>query len=498
MTDEQIAEQLFASIGPPNQGSNANHRQCVDSGLDEDRVNVSLDLTEATYNMSFELLNEQLEPLGVLLKGFAPWEVFQDVFGVFKRRVDMTDLISKGEWDGPEMIETNSGSFMGDGMSFIHLSLMLRGSVLRTQFEAPPLGQSVGDDLLMISVKRKEALKFQESVRLTGGTFSKINSISRDSLTFCENYAVIPSDHSSRVIPYAKGSRFGNLYFLDIIKGSLLTGKSKVKTSGGAPFLGHARMLNQQIQWHPMRWVKERAKAFLWVTNYYHVTKLGSAMASLPRALGGVDLAVGASISIEDEKFRSEFLPYYDSIVQTRDQRVFFAFYTLFQGIFKAEPKGFPYENDSQVVLDIMSKIELYNGGKDLTALLPVFMHEEPVTKKLNYLGKKLNLVSIGWLIDEISRRTAFKNFWEQNRSKSYMTLPLKEPARRWKAVWSEVRRNFDPPAYPIEYASIAHLASSFEARVWNIYFNKEDPAIQAALGGCPSLYLSFGSERIL
>jgi hypothetical protein len=70
--------------------------------------------------------------------------------------------------------------------------------------------------------------------------------------------------------------------FLDIIKGSALSGQSKVKSDGTDPFIGHATLLGKQICWHPLTRVDERVRTFLWARNYMAAHRLGSSMASLP------------------------------------------------------------------------------------------------------------------------------------------------------------------------------------------------------------------------
>lgn len=453
---------------------------------------LSLDLNEATYNMSHDLLRKQTETLDVILEGFAPWLVFRDVFTTFDRLMDLSDLKDHSYWAGAQEVMTRTGSFMGDVMSFIHLSLFLRGAVIASEGEfGRPLGQSVGDDLVLLGVRRETADRFTATMSGLGGKFSKINSISDDSLTFCENYAVRPNDGDGYLV-YPKGSKFGDLFFLDIVKGSLLTGKSKVKTVGSNPFFGHARMLNKQIEWHPVPWVKERAKTFLWAVNFHSARKLASAGASLPRSLGGIELAIGPIAKFEDPEFQKSFLPYYVSIANVSDDNAFFAFYTLLQGVYKAEPKGLPYENRLDRLDSILPKLNWRRVG-NVNHLLPPHMLEEPIQKRLRYLGRELHMASISWLVEEVSRRAAFQDFWNQVRSDGFVTLPIKEPTRRWQAAWIEIRRNFDPAPKSRWPTSMAELKQMFDHRCWNVYFDKEDEAISEALGDCPSLYVDMG-----
>lgn len=68
------------------------------------------------------------------------------------------------------------------------------------------------------------------------------------------------------------------------------------------------------------------------------------------------------------------------------------------------------------------------------------------------------------------------------------MTLPIKEPVKRWREAWTEIRRSFGGAIANPRYTSIAMLKARFKERCWNVYFSKEDSAISEILGDCPSL----------
>jgi hypothetical protein len=110
------------------------------------------------------VLDENCEIFDEVMHDFLPWRTFHYLFKSHERDVDMSILIEQGYFNGPERITSTRGSFMGDGMSFIHLTMLLNGLVRAACIElgAPerPLGQSVGDDLVLLKTKLMLCLQF--------------------------------------------------------------------------------------------------------------------------------------------------------------------------------------------------------------------------------------------------------------------------------------------------------------------------------------------------
>lgn len=382
---------------------------------------------------------------------------------------------------------------MGDVLSFIHLSTYLRSTLYAvagtTSYK--PIGQSVGDDLVLLGVPKHLARRFNSHIEKTGGKASKFNSSSEDSMTFCENFAVKPVD-SQELQFYKRSSVFGDLFFLDTIKGSLLSGKSKVKSSGSDPFFGHARMLNKQTEWHPIKWVRERAGQLLWCRNYPKASKLSSSMASLPASLGGIDLQIGTVVRYDDESFQKHYLPYFEALAQLKDKRAFITFATMLKGIYQANPKGIRYDNDVDSIESVVGNLNLIEV-RDINDLMPDFLVEKPIRERLRFLSKTLNLVGVDWLVDQVARREAFLRLWQGPGRAPYMTLPLSNVRYRHHCVWKEIRRSINP-ILPSRYksTSIPSLKTMFDNRFWNVYFDKSDVAFELAFGGMPDLTLAF------
>jgi hypothetical protein len=454
----------------------------------------SVDLTEATYRIPYDVIDEQNKFIGEVLSDFKPWNVFQELFTSNQRLVDMTELIRKDYWDGPEYVLSNRGTFMGDGMSFIHLTLLLSGitrSVFANLKIKRPLGQSVGDDMLLLGTNVKHCLRFCWQAERLGCKFSKLNSISEDSATFCENYVAKVCDlENYSDLDSFRESIFGNLLFLDIIKGSALSGQSKVCADGGDPFLGHATLLGKQVKWHPLTSVKTRSKVFLWARNYVSAKKLSSSMASLPIVLGGLELAVGQTLLYSDVRFKQGMLPWYEKILSL-NERDFLEYYLLLRGIYVANPKGIPWANDIKVIREITQSCVLHDET-NVMEMLPDWMHNKSMSAKLAFIEKEIRMVSFHHLVNELARQDSFLAQWNGVKSHTFMTLLSRDSNTRSNQVWGIVKRNLSP-VEPARFKSrnMKSLESLFQARTWGLYVSRDDPAIKAVFGGMPNLHYS-------
>jgi hypothetical protein len=234
---------------------------------------LSTDLTEATYNFLFEVMDENMNFLEEQFAEHPVMRVFSKLFRIHKREALMSDITDKYKVSCPETFITTRGCFMGDALSFIHLTLMLSACSYQASycsmkgqkdissiryFEGQivrPYSQTVGDDHIALNCDIIYCNSFRARVRIYGGSMSKIDSCGKYSGTFCEQGFCKPRD-AILILNYDKGSIFGDIYFLDIIKGSIMTAKSKVKADGSSPFIGHVKMLQKQLGWHPVEAIK--------------------------------------------------------------------------------------------------------------------------------------------------------------------------------------------------------------------------------------------------
>lgn len=468
---------------------------------DDVEVHFSADLTEATYNIPFEVLDANLDICDEIMNYFAPWKTFHKLFRSHEREVDMSQLIMSNYWSGPVTVISKRGSFMGDGMSFIHLTLLLNGLVrlVCQQLDlARPLGQSVGDDLFLLKVKIKFCAVFCWFAERLGCKFSKLNSASEDSGTFCEQYfANVSNLEIYESLKQFDNSIFGDLVFLDTIKGSTLSGNSKVKADGKSPLIGHGQLLNKQIQWNPWSGTKEKATTFLWASNFMEARKLSSAMSSLPQALGGIDIALGTILTYHDDKFYGSFLPYYEQMLNLELDE-FLKYYLLLTGIYKANPKGHAWENDWKVISELVQDVVVLDI-KNIDEVVPEELRDKQPLVKLRYINEELNLVSFRNLVDEIARRESFHKMWNGVVTNNFMTLKISNVRQRVNQAWAIIKSNLDPvPVENFRSVSMRDLLNKFQERTWGLYVSKEDKKIADVFCGMPSMFMDLQEFTIV
>jgi hypothetical protein len=465
---------------------------------EEEELMLSIDLKEATYLIPPVVLQENVSFMDNIMGDFAPWLTHRSLFASFERDVDMGYLADKGYYEGPEIVRSTRGSFMGDGLSFIHLTLLMVGcvrAVYSVEGVARPLGQSVGDDLVLLKTKLKQALELLSLMEQLGCEFSKLNSVCKDAATFCETYMAQVSDlEAYEDLQSMKNSIFKDLAFLDTIKGSILSGFSKVKQDKGDPFIGHANMLNKQVGWHPTASVKERSKVFLWANNYMSAHRLGSSMASLPTELGGVNLAVGPTVSFNDESFQEKW-PYYEAILDL-DRKEFLQYFTLLQGIYRANPKGFKWSNDFELIKKVIEDCEIFDIP-NLNTIVPSYMHKETPMKKLTYIQNELGMVSFRQLSGYLARQQAFLNCWDGKIPNSFTTLLSKDSKQRANKAWGIIKTNLVPVERDrLRFHTFNALKSAISEKTWGLYVRKDDPSLIQAFAGMPTLFVDFGDNN--
>jgi hypothetical protein len=286
-----------------------------------------------------------------------------------------------------------------------------------------------------------------------------------------------------------KDSIFGDLVFLDVIKGSLLSGHSKVKADGSSPFFGHANMLNKQIAYTPLETVKTRARVFLWAKNFVQSAKLSSSMATLPIVLGGVDLAIGRVVSYFDSSFQEKYLPWYEGILNL-NERDFLRYYLLLRGIYYANPKGFVWLNDINVIGKVVENCQL-TKITNLDDHIPDYLHNKSAREKLAFISKELNLISFHELAGLLARQDAFRRCWEGEIAPTFMTLMGRNARHRANKAWAIIKTEVAPTAKEnFKSRSMSTLKTQFESRTWGLYVRKDDEAIINCFSGMPTLYL--------
>lgn len=477
---------------------------------DEDEVFYSADLSEATYSMCFDLLNTQDDFLDKVMSKFPVWEVFSDLFKIRPRTVFTDQLIRDGylPLDYPTEFTTSSGEFMGDPISFIHLTLLWQSLVNQTSLEVAggqprdvyrgnyprrPFGQNVGDDLILLKCKRKFAKILRrraDSLRLMR---SKLDAISRDTAIFCEQSLWKPPDKE----PFPdvpEDSRFGDLVFLDVIKGSLLTGRSKVKSDGASPFFGHAIMLSKQLAYLPaeITWTRDRSKTVLWARNYRDAVGLTKALPAWPRIMGGLDLAIGKTPDLADPRMEN-YLPYLYRLTDGElDKGLALEVILLLGSIWRTSNKGFVLDMNEIDLASIVSGLTQISEEEALAKVPPHILNQghSAVGQCLSQHG----VISLLHLGEELNRRYNFLRWWkgELPNRKTLVTFRTKTAVRKHKEVWSVVRGKLAPIGKPHYIRSVKDLTKFMERYLLGGFFLRDDPTLRAAFEGMPSLHFQF------
>jgi len=456
---------------------------------------LSADLTEATYNISHEILDANMDSIDFMLRDIPAWGVFRKLFRVHRRTMDMSQLERDGYWFGESEVQSESGSFMGDVLSFIHLSLVMKSLSYQAMPEQSrkdifqprktPIMQSVGDDLVMLGIDERTGKRFVSSAIAMGLELSKINALNRYTMTFCEQYACSPSDFDEVSSSKHRESVFGNLIFLDVIKGSILTGKSKIKVDGSSPFLGHAKMLNKQIAYIADEVKARRARVLLWVANYRDCIGIGVARCHLPEMLGGLNVAVGGCEKFDSQMMQTHYVPYLIGMLRL-PRSEFLTHQLMLSSIFKANPKGFRWEAEEEQLALILSNARIVDQD-DLG--VPEHILRGPTSGLLSFI-KKEGFISMAQLAEEISRRDTYLKLWRGEEQPAYMTLTTKGVGERHRRVWEGIRRSVRPVREPM-ITSFGRLEKLFQLNTWGAYIHRDDPSIAMAMAGMPSLFLN-------
>lgn len=485
-------------------------REALNVIFDDEEVFYSGDLTEATYSMSFELLDCQDELLDKAMSNFPVWKVFSDLFKIKPREMDVTQLKHEKYLadDYPDVVKTRSGEFMGDPISFIHLTLVWLSLVNQTSAEMAglspsrdayrsryayrPFGQQVGDDIVILRVQKKFVDILQRRTDGLGLKRSKIDSISRDTATFCEQYLwKPPKDFNSEGM--SPDTLFGDLMFLDTIKGSIMTGRSKVKSDGGTPFLGHASMLAKQIAYTPkeLAWKDDRAKTILWARNYREARGLTKSLPAWPRSMGGLGLAVGKTPDLDDPRME-RYLPYlYRLFDNNTSQGVILDTLLQLGSIWRGSNKGFIWDSDKIDVMSIAEQLRVVSDEEALAGM-PDWLRNKGHSAISAYLSQK-GIISLMNLGEELNRRYNFLMWWKGEIPTPRMVrLRTKEAAVKHREVWSHIRSSLEPMGRPFYIRTVRDLDRSLTMFVFGKYFERDDPAIRMAFEGMPSLFYSF------
>jgi hypothetical protein len=471
----------------------------------DDGLIISSDLSEATYNIPHDILELNQEFLEERFADNRLMRVFKNLFAIQKRTMVLTDVKDQGFLaDQPDTLQSVRGCFMGDSLSFMHLTLFLSSISFQATYKScfpdrklksylyydghlrRPYGQIVGDDHVAFNCSTEYCTVFRNRVEVYHGELSKIDSYGKYAGTFCEQGFCKPSDS----LPTGtKLSVFGDILFLDVIKGSILTGKSKVKSEGQSAFLGHCKMLAKQAEWHPIPEVPQLAKLLIWNVNFKEAVLYGRVMPHFPLSLGGFGLSLGSERPLSDNGIRERYGLYLEAILE-KDLDVFFAYWTLLESIRKPNPKGVKWEAHLDELLTITQGLETFEV--DVYKVVPPYLKDKQISVCLSYLREELGIVPMYSLGDIICRISSFKKFWDGNIDKTRQIVGMKRVESRFVKAWKIIHTTITP-AEELKHKTLYELGKDFQSKSWGKFFNVNDPAIAEAFGDMKNLEIDLG-----
>jgi hypothetical protein len=465
---------------------------------------VSTDLSEATYRMPHDLLEQNQLLIDRVFAKHPTVRVFSSLLHRHARTVFAEGQVATAL--GRESWTTVRGAFMGDSLSFMHLTLYMmsrdwvssneeRGGNKYsrvTTWLRRPTGQLVGDDDLEFATPRYAEISDDFTTK-TGGEVSKLHASSTFSGVFCENFFLRATDTPPN---YDDASCFGDLVFLDTIKGSALSGQAKVKADGQKPALGHCKLVAKQARWHPIEWIKRRSLTLVYVTNCRDLFGLGQSRAWLPQELGGLEVgSVGLSTPEQEKNFES-LAPYYSALANEAgtDHRSFLTHYLLLPGICKPNPKGFDFIIDPEEAA-CLSEINLVDNETVGHMGLPDWVTKAGRGTIAKYIRKKYGLIPLISLASTIARIKAMADLWAgKSPTNRAITLSSSAMAKRYRKTWKLLKKEL--VVVPVlRLRSPQDAAKQIRTNLYRYLFDEEDPAIRMVFGGAAQVSFDMSHE---
>jgi hypothetical protein len=459
----------------------------------------SADLSEATYSIGRDLMEANFDLLEVVFAGCSVWETYSDLFRITERSLDLTQLREDKVTEEQDFI-SQSGSFMGDGLSFIHLTLTVQSCMLAGLLKAQgltvkdlpkhfpppkrPYGAQAGDDLILLNAKYKECEDIDWMFSQCGLEFSKIHSKGNYG-TFTEQYCGrLPKDELDDLEESCPDNVFGDIYFTDVIKPSALSGKAKVSDLKQEPCIGHAILVNRYLSRYLPKHLRFRewpAKVLLWSNNYRDFVKLSRAWPSFPSQLGGLDAAIGKDATQHLDQIAKDYIPYWNRMLSL-DYPEFLSYQIALKSIFQSPRKGVPWENNLTEIMEIISRCRILT----VEELPPP--PEGRTLSRIELFGfyKRKGFISAFELNQELERRYALQQFWKDPFAKrNVRAYRLKDSNRRHKEIWEMIRKNLTPLEVPrdLNKYTLSRISSEFFSKGMGFYVSRSDPGIKSFFG---------------
>jgi len=305
---------------------------------------------------------------------------------------------------------------------------------------------------------------------------------------FCEQGFCKPADgDSAELAQYPKESRFGDLYFLDIIKGSTLATKAKVKTDGSDPMIGHLRLAEKQMRWHPLGRIKSMLPKLLWALYAPRSVGLGDCKPFFPPSIGGLGIPLGrVSDLVGDPELRKNYASYLPRIIDLPVDQ-FFKHWAALQSIAMGAHKGVPWDPGSIDLGALVSKLTLTDETFKLN--IPDYITRLGWQAEYRYAENEWGLIPLRRLADELSRLAAYREFWDGKTSAPrILTLSVRGMRKRFRSAWDQIRKEVEPVGDDFPFTSTSDLIKRWDEKTWGLFVSIEDPAVVRLYGGMSHL----------
>jgi hypothetical protein len=455
----------------------------------------SSDFKSSTDYIPLSLINAIWKGISSEIPEDHPFMVYYDYI-VSTRRLSLLDFkelysfISNTGEEGKLPFFHQCGSFMGEAMSFMTLSLVtvviddVTEFLFRKEFNkfqdlkedsnqmitldlpkyaeefansdnlAPEPACGCGDDWAAIRKYFGQITLWKSVACSMGMVFSWKDAVSRRILIFCEDHAQIGADNK--------------VVYIDIIKSRLLTSMTRQHSDNRSSILGKGRMLRNQLDYFENKGLKSSIMTVyreIFSQVYKDTLKWANIPLWLPPACGGVGLPM-----LESEVPASgwKFIRYIYDITEMKDplekallsyelktlnkpQKKGISTWEKSLEIFRKvltghEGKAFTYHQyDGDLTNCEVNGFTIYNDNfvKDLLSFIGINVPMDPYDPSrqdfdaLKNEASLINFIKIDDLLDEIERSCNFHEFLTKEVTREQRTLHkyCKDASRYWRKV---------------------------------------------------------------
>lgn len=288
---------------------------------------------------------------------------------------------------------------------------------------------------------------------------------------FCEHgfivYTVDEEKRDGIVVP--PGCRFGNLVFLDVIKGRLVNGLGKV-TGKGDPCFGQATSLNTALQW--WNGPRDLARLYFWVQNYGSMRRTQGMNLHLPPIFGGKDLPLHTGERADYNNLsagKQKYFEYLQAISLLPEKEILY-WISLLKSI-TSQP-----EKDCIVTLPLL-KEKLPLLYEKIETPKDIFGGNGRFTDWRNVEGycALAGYIPASSVVDELQRALCAQHIVSNTYVPS-RTMGVKISAMRKKfdLVWREIKQNVVPVDWPIGQ-TVSKLAYLMNLKMNSLFIREAD-----------------------